>query len=100
MGLTGETKQKFDPVTLMAWTCMCAFMVVIVYSSFTEKLAPYDSLMQTSDPAGLLGALIASCVIACTLNLSSLFVIKQLGAVGMQMMAQMKSILVVIGGMA
>lgn len=98
--MTGETKEKFEPVTLMAWTCMCAFLVVLAYSFFTEKMAPLDKLKQTSDLFGLLLALFGSCVVACTLNISALFVIKQLGAVGMQMVSQMKAILVVIGGIA
>merc|ERR1719235_941916 len=98
--MTGETKEKFDPVTLMAWTCMCAFMVVITYSVCTEGMAPMNALIQAPDLIGLLIALLGSCVIACTLNISALFVIKQLGAVGMQMVSQMKAILVVIGGIA
>merc|ERR1719263_1282044 len=98
--MTGETKEKFDPVTLMAWTCLCAFMVVIAYSGITEGLAPWNAVVQAKDLVGLLVTLFGSCVIACTLNISALFVIKQLGAVGMQMVSQMKAILVVIGGIA
>merc|ERR1719230_2146395 len=98
--MTGETKEKFDPVTLMAWTCMVAFMVVITYSACTEGRAPFNTLAQASDLVGLVAALLGSCVIACTLNISALFVIKQLGAVGMQMVSQMKAMLVVIGGIA
>merc|ERR1719263_1919616 len=95
--MTGETKEKFDPVTLMAWTCLCAFMVVIAYSGITEGLAPWNAVVQAKDMVGLLVALLGSCVIACTLNISALFVIKQLGAVGMQMVSQMKAILVMGG---
>merc|ERR1712087_810485 len=98
--MTGETKEKFDPVTLMAWTCLCAFMVVFAYSALTEKMAPFNAIAQASDPIGFFAALLGSCVIACTLNISALFVIKQLGAVGMQMVSQMKAMLVVIGGIA
>merc|ERR1719252_227043 len=51
--MTGETKEKFDPVTLMAWTCMVAFMVFMTYSVCTEKSAPWTSLVQASDTVGL-----------------------------------------------
>jgi len=98
--MTGETKEKFDPVTLMAWTCMVAFFVVITYSALTEGRAPFEKMKEVSDFGGFFAALLGSCVIACTLNISALFVIKQLGAVGMQMVSQMKAMLVVIGGIA
>jgi drug/metabolite transporter (DMT)-like permease len=98
--MTGETKEKFDPVTLMAWTCMCAFFVVMVYSLCTEEMAPISSIGNQTDLFGFLIALLGSCAIACTLNISALFVIKQLGAVGMQMVSQMKAVLVVLGGIA
>jgi len=98
--MTGETKEKFDPVTLMAWTCLFAFSVVFGYSLATEGAAPWNALAASPDLVGLIGAILASAVIAVTLNLSALFVIRQLGAVGMQMVSQMKALLVVIGGMA
>lgn len=98
--MTGETKEKFDPVTLMAWTCMTACAQLVVYSAFTEGRAPFDALASSTGSVGLFVAIAASCVIACALNMSALFVVKQLGAVGMQMVSQMKSLLVVIGGIA
>merc|ERR1719218_469305 len=82
----------------MAWTCMTAFVVVISYSAVTEGRAPFGKMREITDLSGFFVALLGSCVIACTLNISALFVIKQLGAVGMQMVSQMKAILVVIGG--
>lgn len=98
--MTGETKEKFDPVTLMAWTCMFACLLVFGYSVASEGAAPINALIAAPDLTGLVGAILISAVIACTLNISALFVIKQLGAVGMQMVSQMKALLVVIGGMA
>jgi len=98
--MTGETKEKFDPVTLMAWTCLFAFTVVFLYSLATEGALPWNALAASPDLVGLIGAIAGSAVIAVTLNLSALFVIRQLGAVGMQMVSQMKALLVVIGGMA
>lgn len=98
--MTGETKDKFDPVTLMAWTCGFSFLELLVYSAATEGRNPWTALANAPDFIGLSLTILASAVIAVTLNISALFVIKQLGAVGMQMVSQMKSLLVVIGGMA
>merc|ERR1719440_1761863 len=84
----------------MAWSCLFSFFELVIYSAVTEGAAPIDALKKSTRITGLLLALTGSCVIACTLNISALFVIKQLGAVGMQMVSQMKAILVVIGGIA
>jgi len=96
--LTGATKDKFDPCTLMAWTCLYSFIYMAAYSAATEGAVPIQLLGDGFGGAYLLGAILASCAIACTLNISALFVIKELGAVGMQMVSQMKSLLVVLGG--
>merc|ERR1712087_919443 len=84
----------------MAWTCGFSFFELLAYSVATEGSAPWVGLAQAPDVMGLSLAILASAVIAVTLNISALFVIKQLGAVGMQMVSQMKSLLVVIGGIA
>lgn len=97
--MCGETKAKFDPVTLMAWTCLCSCGLLAMYSVVTEGLDPIHALRNAPDLTALIIAIAFSCVVACTLNISALFVIRQLGAVGMQMVSQMKAILVVIGGM-
>jgi drug/metabolite transporter (DMT)-like permease len=98
--MTGEMKEKFDPCTLMAWTCLYCFIEMIIYSAAVEGKAPYNAFMAAPDATGLSITIGLSALIACTLNISALYVIKQLGAVGMQMVSQMKSLLVVIGGMA
>ena len=84
----------------MAWSCLFACLQLVVYSAATEGRAPFNALAASTDSAGLVSAIVASCIIACALNMSALFVVKQLGAVGMQMVSQMKSLLVVIGGIA
>lgn len=104
--MTGAMKEKFDPVTTMAWSCLVSWMVMATYSTFKEGMGPFVVLTgfgphgHPVDVKGLLVALIMSCVVAVALNLSALFVIRQLGAVGMQMIGQMKSILTVAGGIA
>lgn len=60
---------------------------------------PYHQLRRQASNAAFWGALSLSCVNACILNTATLFVIKDLGAVGTQLVAQTKSLLVVLGGM-
>lgn len=84
----------------MAWTCLFSFVEMIAYSAATEGLAPVRDWVGAFELLGLSAAILGSAVIACTLNISGLFVIKRLGAVGMQMVSQMKSPLVIIGGVA
>jgi len=98
--MKGETEDKYDPTTLMAWTSLFGCILLCAFSCTTEGLAPLRALKNEADLLGLLMALLLSCMVACTLNIAALFVIKKLGAVGAQMVSQMKSLLVVIGGVA
>jgi len=104
--MTGAIKEKFDPVTTMAWTCLVSWVELAIYSACMEGMGPFRAMAGHNAHGGaiavgpLMGAILVSCVVALGLNLSALFVIKRLGAVGMQMIAQMKSILTVGGGIA
>jgi drug/metabolite transporter (DMT)-like permease len=103
--LTGaEGKAMMEPAPLMAWTCAASFAVMIVWSLATEGLEPWQKLVESSSlgrsRTGLWGALFVSCVNASILNAAVLFVTKDLGAVGAQIVSQLKSIATVVGGMA
>merc|ERR1719375_2859946 len=63
-------------------------------------MGPYTDLVNSEDRMGTLVAILISCVNACILNLAVLFAIKDLGAVGTQLVAQAKAILTILGGMA
>merc|ERR1719499_2468803 len=67
----------------------------------SEGLLPYRVLADREGPAmqSLVLSILMSCVNATVLNLSQLFVTKDLGAVGGQLVAQAKMILTVLGGM-
>jgi drug/metabolite transporter (DMT)-like permease len=98
--LTGETKEKFDPPALLAWTCIFSFHIMIVWSVITEGFLPWKIAFGGGvQSLGLWVALAAGCINACILNLAVLFVTKDLGAVGAQIVAQIKSIATVMGGM-
>merc|ERR1719499_2786678 len=67
----------------------------------SEGLLPYRVLADREGPAmqSLVLSILMSCVNATVLNLSQLFVTKDLGAVGGQLVAQAKMVLTVLGGM-
>jgi len=99
--MTGESEAKYDPISLLWWISWPSCVMMVVASLCTEGLAPYRQMRGLS-PAALnsLGLAVgASCVNATALNLAQLFVNKDLGAVGSQLVAQSKSVLTVLGGM-
>merc|ERR1719183_3058729 len=73
---------------------------MMAWSLSVEGFAPYTLLQDSQDSRGLALCLFISCVNACILNLSNLFCTKDLGAVGVQLVAQMKSVLTVLGAVA
>lgn len=97
--MTGPTKAKFDPVATLAWMCTCSFCIIIIWSFVSEGAAPFARFLTPSGRWSLVAAILASCVNAVILNLAALFVTKNLGAVGAQLVAQVKSVLTVLGGM-
>lgn len=98
--LTGDSKAKFDPVTLMAWMCIPSFAVMLLWSLSVEGIAPFVMMQEHPHRLRLALCIIASCANATILNLSNLFCVKDLGAVGVQLIAQMKSVLTVLGAVA
>lgn len=99
--MTGERKDKFDPCTLLFWISVPSAIVMLAASFASEGLEPYHRLrsMDLAALRGLTVAIGASCVNAVVLNLAQLFVTKDLGAVGGQLVAQAKVILTVLSGM-
>lgn len=97
--MTSTAPDKFDPVTLTAWTCCFASALVGMYSFLREGYEPIHALANAPDMFALIAAVLFSCLIASMLNISGLFLVKGLGAVGMQIVGQVKAFLVVIGGL-
>lgn len=98
--MTGESKAKFDPVTLLLWMCVPSTLVMAMWSWSVEGMAPFIMLQESARRRSLSFFLCVSCVNACILNLSNLFCVKDLGAVGIQLVAQTKSVLTVLGAVA
>lgn len=91
---------SFGPVELLAWMCLPSSMLMVCWSLVDEGVRPYTQIMTGGDAVNILSVVGLSCVNATILNLAVLFVIKDLGAVGTQLIAQAKSILTILGGMA
>lgn len=113
--MQGASKEKFDPVTLLLWMCLPSSVLMTFWSLAAEGFGPYRDLIVVPDrsrlPAadaagsrqwqlGLMIAIGVSCMNACVLNLAGLFCTRDLGAVGVQLAAQTKSVLTVLGGVA
>jgi len=71
-----------------------------LWSAMSEGVFPYRQFKHEAHWRGLLVALSISCVNAAILNFSQCLVVKHLGAVGASLVAQTKSVLTVMGGMA
>merc|ERR1719265_734281 len=99
--LTGDMRSRFEPVVLLFWMCLPSALVMLLWSFSTEGLGPARAFWSTtgSQRLSLIAALLGSCINALLLNSAQLFVTKDLGAVGVQLLAQMKSVLTVLSGM-
>jgi len=95
--LRGELGVCTDPCTLLAWIFLPSAAVMLAWSLFAEGLGPITQL--TSGPDRLVACLYValSCANACCLNLSALWVVKDLGAIGGQLVAPLKAGLVLLG---
>jgi len=100
--MTGETKDKFDPVALLFWSSVPSIFVMLAASAFSEGAEPYRQLaaLEAGKRWSLVRAILVTCVNATILNLTQLFVNKDLGAVGSQLVAQAKSVLTILGSVA
>jgi len=90
-----------DPVELLAWLTIPCVAIMTVWSIATEGQRPYLALLEPKpNRGGLWFGLAVSCLNAVVLNLANLFVIKDLGALGVNIVAQLKGILIIIGSLA
>lgn len=95
----GGDATAYSPIEVLAWTCLPSSMIMLAWSLLQEGTMPWYQMHQQGLFSHLTAAVLLSCVNACILNTAILFVVKDLGAVGTQLVAQTKSMLVVLGGM-
>jgi len=92
----GAMQQTFDPLELTLWTAIQTFIIMLVWSLVAEGLAPWKAFWNI----GTIGAVGLSAVAAAMINISALFVMKELGPVGQQIIGNLKGILACVGAVA
>jgi drug/metabolite transporter (DMT)-like permease len=88
-----------DPVEALAWLSIPSMLIMGGWSVAIESSAPYVALYQNIKP-GFLCSLLISCFNAILLNFSNLYVIRDLGALGVNVVGQLKGILIILGSVA
>jgi drug/metabolite transporter (DMT)-like permease len=92
-------ESRMDPVDLLAWLSIPSVLIMQTWSIATEGTRPYGSLYESAS-FSFYSSLTFSCINAAILNFSMLFVVRDLGAIGVTIVAQLKGILIILGGMA
>mmetsp|Transcript_101379 Transcript_101379/g.316032 ORF Transcript_101379/g.316032 Transcript_101379/m.316032 type:complete len:424 (+) Transcript_101379:55-1326(+) len=94
----GREEGGLDPCALLAWASLPSAALMLAWSAAAEGAAPLLRLMSAQDRWLLASSVALSSVPATILNLSQLFVVAGLGAVGSQIVAQLKIALTILGG--
>lgn len=98
--LAGEQRGRLDPCALLAWMSLPSAALMFAWSAAAEGRAPLLRLLREPLGQGLAASLLLSSLPAVVLNLSQLLVVAGLGAVGSQIVAQLKIVLTILGGAA
>lgn len=99
--LTGAQRDRFDPCALLAWMSVPSASLMLGWSAVVEGRAPLNRLLTDPEQRPMIVvSVLVSGAAACILNLSQLFVVGGLGAVGSQIVAQLKTMLTILGGVA
>lgn len=94
-----SSRKPMAPVDLLAWMSLPALLVLLVWSILSEGTAPFARLA-SKEWLPITWAVGISCINAMMLNVLGLFVIKDLGALGGSITAQLKGFLTIFGGAA
>jgi len=95
-----STRTKLDPHELLAWMSLPSMAIMLGWSLVADGAAPFVDLVNNDNLLGLLFAMLISCSNAVILNLSNLFLTKDLGALGVNVTGQLKGILIILGSVA
>mmetsp|Transcript_109799 Transcript_109799/g.321507 ORF Transcript_109799/g.321507 Transcript_109799/m.321507 type:complete len:422 (+) Transcript_109799:75-1340(+) len=97
--LSGDQSDRLDPCALLAWMCLPSAALMVAWSALAEGMAPLQQVASHPEKRwSLVFVVIMSSVNATILNLSQLFVVEDLGAVGSQLVGQLKTGLTIMGG--
>lgn len=82
--------ETMDPIELVAWSGASCCLIMLAWSIVTEGEAPWMKISQRLDQMGIV---CFSAMVACSLNIFALFVMKELGPVGQQAVGTLKGLL-------
>lgn len=95
MLLSDDVKvQHLDPVELVFYQSAVCVLLMAAWSLLTEGFEPYAHVWDV----GFFNALLATMINASVINISSLYVLKELGPVAQQVVGQMKGVLSCMAG--
>jgi hypothetical protein len=97
--MTGGENARMDPVELLAWLSIPALVIMLAWSILVEGAAPYKALYKKRGVA-FFSSLLASCINAVILNFANMFIVRDLGAIGVSIVTQLKGILIILGSVA
>jgi len=86
-----------EPIELLAWMSIPACLAAFAWSCKAEGLAPYIRLGE-GDATECKWAILLTCAQAAVLNTLSIWAVKDLGAVGAQLAANLKGVVALLGG--
>jgi len=92
----GAMSQTFDPLELACWTTTSTFAVMIAWCAIAEGAAPWQAFWHVN----VMNAVLLSCMNAVVLNISAMFVMKELGPVASQIIGELKGVLACLGAVA
>eukprot|EP00928_Gymnodinium_smaydae_P079090 TRINITY_DN63106_c0_g1_i1.p1 TRINITY_DN63106_c0_g1~~TRINITY_DN63106_c0_g1_i1.p1 ORF type:complete len:360 (-),score=45.01 TRINITY_DN63106_c0_g1_i1:178-1167(-) len=91
--LTNNTRfEDMTPLELVAWNGLTSFIIMAMCFTYLEGMKPWEFLA-SQGKANLYIMLFASACVACILETSSMFVLKELGPVAQQAVGQLKGVL-------
>jgi drug/metabolite transporter (DMT)-like permease len=95
--MSGGENARMDPVELLAWLSIPSLVIMLAWSSLVEGAVPYKALYKFHSTS-LQVSLLVSCINAVILNFAYMFVVRDLGAIGVIIVAQLKGILIILSG--
>lgn len=96
----GESNEPvLDPLSVLAWMSLPTAVMMVLWSGYSEGDQPFRHLTKNFNWS-LVIAVGVSCLNAVLLNLTALYVLKDLGTVASQVAGQLKTVLVVLGSVA
>jgi len=85
--MISEARDTFDPLTMLTWTFVPSALAMWIWSLTVEGISPFSHLMHGPERLGIILALLLSCVNATFLNFAGIWVVKDIGAVSMQLIS-------------